>query len=562
MRLWFKRLGSRIIYPYDDEKGLLNGEKQGKDSNSKEYGSHTLRFLIRIWRYIRFVAGIRIRLTHNITTPLLMALFLPLILLAVSTLVLLRIFGGKTFLEAVVVNKTPRVREISSQIDKPFVIGCAEPQVDQPRANAVLVVLARNSEIEGVTQSIRSLERHFNRWFNYPYVFLNDEPFNSTFKQAIMNVTKSRVEFGTIDEKDWNFPEWADEEEVAEAIAQQGDRAIMYGNMESYHKMCRFYSGKFFNHPLLLKYDWYWRVEPDVKYFCDITYDPFVYMQKHNKVYGFTIVIKELVETVPNLFRQTTKFKRERNMTSTGLWELFIKHPGDDELEKAETNNRDSGSVRRKKAAEKKRKEEEQKQREQELKEHLPDEAFLDKDSYRRNKYKKLSYEWDEWDAEDGYVHPEAMYGEVYNMCHFWSNFEIARMDFFRSKEYSDFFDSLERSGGFWTERWGDAPVHSLAAGLFLEPEQVHYFRDIGYRHTTIQHCPANAPQRQRPHVPYITDENDKQQLEEDEYWANYDPEVINGVGCRCRCDKDVVEIEGKDGSCLSRWVDIVGGWV
>ncbi len=27
----------------------------------------------------------------------------------------------------------------------------------------------------------------------------------------------------------------------------------------------------FFNHPLLLKYEWYWRVEPEITYFCDIT---------------------------------------------------------------------------------------------------------------------------------------------------------------------------------------------------------------------------------------------------------------------------------------------------
>lgn len=38
-------------------------------------------------------------------------------------------------------------------------------------------------------------------------------------------------------------------------------------------------------------------------------------------------------------------------------------------------------------------------------------------------------------------------------MCHFWSNFEIARLDFFRSKEYEDFFQMMDKSGGFWTER-------------------------------------------------------------------------------------------------------------
>jgi mannosyltransferase len=50
-------------------------------------------------------------------------------------------------------------------------------------------------------------------------------------------------------------------------------------------------------------------------------------------------------------------------------------------------------------------------------------------------------------------IDPEEMEGESYNMCHFWSNFEIARLDWFRSKEYEDFFQMMDRSGGFWMER-------------------------------------------------------------------------------------------------------------
>ncbi len=39
-----------------------------------------------------------------------------------------------------------------------------------------------------------------------------------------------------------------------------------------------------------------------------------------------------------------------------------------------------------------------------------------------------------------------------YNLCHFWSNFEIGDMDFYRSKEYLDYFEYLEKSGGFYYE--------------------------------------------------------------------------------------------------------------
>jgi mannosyltransferase len=111
--------------------------------------------------------------------------------------------------------------------------------------------------------------------------------------------------------------------------------------------------------------------------------------------------------------------------------------------------------------------------------------------------------------------------------------------------------------------QWGDAPIHSLAAGALLEVKDVHYFRDFGYRHTTIQHCPANAPSRQLPRIPFLEPQvkDVKKRIDEDEYWEKWDREKENGVGCRCRCDTDIVDVEGKEGSCLAEWVDAAGGW-
>lgn len=113
--------------------------------------------------------------------------------------------------------------------------------------------------------------------------------------------------------------------------------------------------------------------------------------------------------------------------------------------------------------------------------------------------------------------------GETYNGCHYWSNFEIARIDFWRSEAYRAYFKHLDQAGGFFYERWGDgalagflvfsvrfkplplaaaslieshgdsqrtAPVHSLAVSLFLRPDQVHFFNSIGYRHEPFQMCP------------------------------------------------------------------------
>lgn len=80
-----------------------------------------------------------------------------------------------------------------------------------------------------------------------------------------------------------------------------------------------------------------------------------------------------------------------------------------------------------------------------------------------------------------------------YSTCHFWSNFEIGDLDFFRSQKYEDYFNHLDRAGGFFYERWGDAPVHSIALGLFEDASKIHWFRDIGYRHIPYFNCP-NSP--------------------------------------------------------------------
>jgi alpha 1,2-mannosyltransferase len=72
-----------------------------------------------------------------------------------------------------------------------------------------------------------------------------------------------------------------------------------------------------------------------------------------------------------------------------------------------------------------------------------------------------------------------------------WSNFEIGSLSFFRSRAYLDYFAALDEAGGFFYERWGDAPVHSIAAALFLNRSEIHFFNDIGYYHVPFTHCPT-----------------------------------------------------------------------
>lgn len=440
-------------------------------------------------------------------------------------------------------------RSFELSIDPVFENGCRDPLLEaqkHPRANAAFVVLARNSEIDGVILSMRSLERHFNQWFNYPWVFLNDEPFDEEFKKRVLEVASGESHFGVIPPNKWKFPN-GDTPEFKEAVESQGDREIMYGNMESYHSMCRFYSGYFFEHPLVKDLDWYWRVEPDVDFYCDLTYDPFVEMQRNGKKYGYTIAIKELVNTIPSLFRKTKEFIKQENIQLPDAWNFFIDNynffkgkregvytdvknihelitkieeqtPLNLAVTKLESLDEEHGQV---------------------------DFSLLDKQLVQALVDNTLTNSLSN-------VVNELYDGEQYNLCHFWSNFEIASNEVFTSPEYKAYYDFLENSNGFFTERWGDAPVHSLAVGMFLKLDEIHYFRDIGYRHSTLAHCPYNSPNQK----PYKSGPKFKHQfLPEDEvYFSHPDKVYENGVGCRCRCPSDHIEIETAGGACSNKW--------
>ena len=124
--------------------------------------------------------------------------------------------------------------------------------------------------------------------------------------------------------------------------------------------------------------------------------------------------------------------------------------------------------------------------------------------------------------------------GKTYNLCHcafltppfpaivhvtqFWTNFEIADLDFWRGPTYtaSEFLESrgyfyyevsqpflsspAPLSDGFvWLRQWwSDVPVHSITAALFGEKDQIHFFREIRYEHPLYTlSCRENSWRRQ-----------------------------------------------------------------
>ncbi|KAI9729195.1 MAG: alpha 1,2-mannosyltransferase 2.4.1 [Cirrosporium novae-zelandiae] len=293
--------------------------------------------------------------------------------------------------------------------------GLPPATADGERMNATFVTLARNSDVWEIARSIRQVEDRFNRKFHYDWVFLNDKPFDSTFKKVTTSLVSGKTHYGEIDTEHWSFPDWIDQEKARKVREDMAQRKIIYGDSVSYRHMCRFESGFFFRQPLMMNYEWYWRVEPSIELYCDIDYDAFKYMRDHKKKYSFVLSLYEYKETIPTLWDSVKGFMKE--------------HP-----------------------------------------EHISEGNSLG------------------FLSDDG--------GDTYNHCHFWSNFEIGNLNWLRSQAYIDFFNHLDKDGGFFYERWGDAPVHSIAAGLLLKKEELHFFDDIAYYHVPFTHCPTGEKRR------------------------------------------------------------------
>ncbi|EIM20255.1 glycosyl transferase [Wallemia mellicola] len=276
---------------------------------------------------------------------------------------------------------------------------------------SAFVILTTNDDLPGILQSIRHMEDRFNKRKSggYDYVFLNDGKFSNKFKKHTSSLISTNAYYGKISSSDWNQPKWIDEDRASAVRTKMAIDGVLHGDSISYRNMCHYFSGKFYNHPLLRNYDYYWRVEPDVKYTCNLDQDPFLALEENNAKYGFTIAIHEYPETIPTLWKAVKEFM-----------DLYPQHIAPD-------NSMD----------------------------------FISDDK-----------------------------GFSYNGCHFWSNFEIGDLSFYRSQAYTDFFNFLDRKGGFYYERWGDAPVHTMAAALLLNRDEILRMDPIGYYHIPYNHCP------------------------------------------------------------------------
>ena len=74
-----------------------------------------------------------------------------------------------------------------------------------------------------------------------------------------------------------------------------------------------------------------------------------------------------------------------------------------------------------------------------------------------------------------------------YNMWMYYNNFEVSRVDLWRSKAYDDFFDYIDRTGGILLRRWGDAPIRTLSLAALFPEARKEQWRGLCYHHKNFR---------------------------------------------------------------------------
>ncbi|KAJ8114036.1 hypothetical protein ONZ43_g5002 [Nemania bipapillata] len=306
----------------------------------------------------------------------------------------------------------------------------------ETRPDAAFIALVRNSEVEEMVYSMIQLEARFNSRLTHQYdwIFFNDEDFSDEFMLAVASATTSKCYFEIIPKEHWSVPSWIDTTRFDVGRQFIGSIGVGKAWLQSYHHMCRWNAGLFALEKRLTSYEFFWRVEPGVDFSCNINYDVFRFMRDNNMAYGFNMAILDDARSFPSLWDRT---------------KTFIKNNKDMIHEDADYD-------------------------------------WLLQGPIQGDEISRLPKPSKGLDSYDDFDHLE------YNNCQFYSNFEVGSLAFFRSEEHRAYFEHLDRTGGFYYERFGDAPIHTLSVSLFLPKSRIWYFRDIGYAHGLCEQCPPH----------------------------------------------------------------------
>lgn len=317
-----------------------------------------------------------------------------------------------------------------------------------------VIVLCRKSDVGELGKTIRSfqsaylgvprnvsgwspssmtppaIEREDRRGRAYDFIVFSEVPWSDSAKSTLQSHSVMPVLYDVLDEYTWGTPQWINRTLFAQVLAARQ----FYGNSESYRRMCRFFAGPIWKLPILQGYEFLWRLDSHVRYLCDLAEDPVAKLEEPLTAATAVIppsanVAADSVKVVGSEDQAVYGYsmsQTELMYTIPTLWRTMMTYA-----------------------------------QEQGLAEHVKTQWGIDPSR------------------------------ESSRGCHYWNNFEVARLSFFGAgTPYQRLFEYLDKSGGFFYERWGDAPIRSWALTMLAKPTQVKWY-DTGYQHPWWVKCPS-----------------------------------------------------------------------
>lgn len=260
-----------------------------------------------------------------------------------------------------------------------------EPERPQGLMRGAILYLARSrqSDITQLIRSLRLLRRNFLSRFPYPVIIFHEE-IGKSDQAKIENACQVNVEFVQLR---FHRPDWMSPGEEVGLEWRIG-----------YCHMCKWFADDIFEHPRLAELDWYMRLDVDSYILAPINYDPFRFLERESKIYGYLTTFYEESRVVEGLGAAVARYLSKQGINPTFL------------------------------------------------------NKFVNRDGF-------------------------------WNLTSFYTNFEVTKLEFWRSANCRSFINFINSERGIYLKRWGDAPLHFLSLALFASEGQIARLEGIGYRH-------------------------------------------------------------------------------
>jgi len=173
------------------------------------------------------------------------------------------------------------------------------------KANAVIVYLCGPSAQDrlDLEESLRRLYIHFNRQFQYDVIVFHE------------NLSGDYIK--------WLFERPYCKMPIRDVVIRfhipPGTPDNVINSTPGYRAMCRWFSGPFFHCEELKNYRWCWHFDTDSFLMGPVEYDPFLYLQEHNKIYGYQVIYNEPPHARVGFWEVTKKFIEQKGIQSDFL---------------------------------------------------------------------------------------------------------------------------------------------------------------------------------------------------------------------------------------------------